>query len=286
MLSEVMLIDDESQRQILLDEEVKILQKAAYSGDDDCIRAILSRGNISVNANTLDSNSALHCACLAGNASTARLLIEAGAQVNARNIDGATPLCEASCCGSNECILLLLKHGATVNPNLVLSSPLHEAVLRDKWECAEILLHFGANTESMDCHYGTALHIAAWKDHINSAQVLLRNGANVSATKTLESALHFAARTRSERFITLLLDYGADIYARDNHGRKAIDLVTSVHPIRQLLAFYERNPRNLSHFCRLCIRQTIPRYKSIKIKQLPLPKKLLDYLDFRDNNIS
>lgn len=51
-------------------------------------------------------------------------------QVNGRNIDGATPLCEACSSGNVECVKLLLQHGAYVNPPLLLSSPLHEAVLR------------------------------------------------------------------------------------------------------------------------------------------------------------
>ena len=51
-------------------------------------------------------------------------------QVNCRNIDGATPLCDACSSGSVECVKLLLENGACVNPQLLLSSPLHEAVLR------------------------------------------------------------------------------------------------------------------------------------------------------------
>ena len=53
-------------------------------------------------------------------------------QVNGRNIDGATPLCDACSSGHVEVVQLLLENGAVVNPPLLLTSPLHEAVLRGK----------------------------------------------------------------------------------------------------------------------------------------------------------
>ncbi|XP_056018264.1 ankyrin repeat and SOCS box protein 13-like isoform X2 [Ostrea edulis] len=204
--------------------------------------------------------------------------------VNVRNIDGATPLCDAASSGHVDIVKLLLERGAYVNPPLLLSSPLHEATLRDKWETVEVLAMAGANLNSSDCHFGTPLHVAACQGSVNCAQSLLQAGACVNSIKSLNTPLHEAARRQDMAFILLLLMYGADPTARNNNGLRPIDLVSSsTHPAKQVLLQWESNPRDLRHCCRLVIRRYLGTGRLKFIKELPVPKLLHQYLDFRCN---
>ncbi len=53
------------------------------------------------------------------------------------------------------------------------------------------------------------------------------------------TSLHLAARQDSHEMLELLLDAGADIYARDNQGRVAKQLCHCWNQARQLLDFFE-----------------------------------------------
>ena len=88
-----------------------------------------------------------------------------------------------------------------------------------------MLLAHHANPNTSDCHYGTPLHIAACRGHYKCAEALLRHGANVNATHIHASALHSSAKRQDELMVHLLLEHGADVYAEDNQGRTARDLV-------------------------------------------------------------
>ncbi|KAL3875811.1 hypothetical protein ACJMK2_033726 [Sinanodonta woodiana] len=256
------------------------LHTSAREGDVRTVQRLIMEG-YSVNKGTFDLVTPLHEACFKGSLGCISVLLEAGAEVNARNIDGATPLCDACSNGNPECVRLLLQHGADTNPPLLLTSPLHEAVLRDKWQCAEVLIEAGCKINQHDCHFGTPLHVAAYKGFIKSAAVLLNAGATVNATKIHNTALHDVARLQDCDFICLLLEHGADVYARDNHGNQAKDLIPSSTSLsRQLLLHEECTPRCLRSICRLKIRRIFGPSRLRNIKDLQLPKLLLDYLSF------
>ncbi|WAQ96982.1 ASB13-like protein, partial [Mya arenaria] len=101
------------------------LHAACAKGDAALVNDLIHAGH-QVNETNFDLVQPLHEACFRGS-------IEC---VNGRNIDGATPLSDACSSGSVECVKMLLTNGADVNPQLLLSSPLHEAVLRGKWTVA------------------------------------------------------------------------------------------------------------------------------------------------------
>lgn len=52
----------------------------------------------------------------------------------------------------------------------------------DNWECAQLLVDYGASLNHTDCHFGTPLHAAVYKGSINSVKVLLKAG-NVMTEK-------------------------------------------------------------------------------------------------------
>lgn len=64
-------------------------------------------------------------------------------------------------------------------------------------------------------------------------------GANVNSVKFHEMALHHAARVGMVEMIELLVEFGANVYASDNLGRKPIDYTTPASPSYTCLRFYE-----------------------------------------------
>ncbi|XP_041349829.1 ankyrin repeat and SOCS box protein 13-like isoform X2 [Gigantopelta aegis] len=243
--------------------------------------ALIQRCRDRVNSATTDLVRPLHEASLFGHLDCVKALLKAGAEVNVRNIDGATPLCDACCCGNTDIVQILLSYGAVVNPPLLLATPLHEAVLRDNWKCTELLVDAGAKLDSSDCHFGTPLHICAMKGYTMSAEILLAAGAKVNVIHMHNAPLHEAARSQYMEVLLLLLNYGANVYARNSHSKTASDLVpSSTSPAKQLLQYWESNPRALCYLCRQTIRDTLGCTRLSHINHFLLPKFLKDYLLF------
>ncbi|KAK0062491.1 ankyrin repeat and SOCS box protein 13 [Biomphalaria pfeifferi] len=256
------------------------LHRAARESSFESLKTLLESGKFNINEGTFDLVRPLHEACLAGSIDCVSLLLKHGANVNLGNIDGATALCDACWIGSVECVQLLIDHGADVNPPFLFSTPLHEAVFRDHWECVQLLVKKRACIDKSDCHYGTPLHVAACKGHVKSAQELLRAGANPNISKIHHTPLHEAARNQNFELLLLLLEHGANVYAQNNSGLTARQLVPrAMSPCKQQLLDWESFPRSLRHYCRLCIRNALGPKRLIHVDNLPLPKIVLRYLE-------
>lgn len=64
-------------------------------------------------------------------------------------------------------------------------------------------------------------------------------GANVNAAKLHETALHHAAKMKNVDLIELLVEFGGNVYARDNLKRKPIHYTSLGSPSYLCLDFYE-----------------------------------------------
>ncbi|XP_051917899.1 ankyrin repeat and SOCS box protein 13-like [Hippocampus zosterae] len=255
------------------------VHQAAAQGRAARLRQLISDG-AAVNAAAADSMAPLHEACIRGQARCVALLLAAGAQVDARNIDGSTPLCDACAAGSPDCVRLLLEHGAAVNPPLFTFSPLHEACLRGNLDCATLLIQRGASTEAHDCHYGTPLHVACASKHYHCAKLLLNAGANVNAATLHETALHRAAKTRQVDLIELLVEFGADLHARDNADKKAIQYAPLGSPAHLCFRFYEDTPLSLQQMTRVALRRILGANALHVFSQLDLPSRMVAFLSY------
>ncbi|XP_039372413.1 ankyrin repeat and SOCS box protein 13 isoform X2 [Mauremys reevesii] len=215
------------------------VHEAARRGEILQLQQLIANGAC-VNLVTYDSITPLHEASLRGQTQCVKLLLAAGAQVDARNIDGSTPLCDACASGSIECVKVLLSHGAKVNPPLYTASPLHEACMNGSPECVRLLIDVGANLEAHDCHFGTPLHVACAREHLDCVKLLLNAGANVNAAKLHETALHHAAKVKNADLVEMLVEFGGNIYARDNRGKKPSDYTCRSSQTAKCLEYYER----------------------------------------------
>ncbi|XP_050841343.1 ankyrin repeat and SOCS box protein 13 [Serinus canaria] len=147
-------------------------------------------------------------------------------------------------------------------------------------ECVQLLIEVGANLEAHDCHFGTPLHVACAREHLDCAKLLLQAGANVNAAKLHETALHHAAKVRNADLVELLVEFGGNIYARDNRGKKPSDYTWSSSPAAKCFEFYEKTPLSLAQLCRLAVRRAAGQRGLAKISQLQIPPRLIQYLSY------
>lgn len=61
----------------------------------------------------------------------------------------------------------------------------------------------------------------------------------MNAAKLHETALHHAAKVRNAELVELLVEFGGNIYARDNRGKKPSDYTWSSSPAAKCLEYYE-----------------------------------------------
>ncbi|XP_031621038.1 tonsoku-like protein [Contarinia nasturtii] len=138
-------------------------------------RTLRKRGYFTVKKNE-KGESQLHRACIAGNLTMARRLIDQGHPVNVRDHAGWLPLHEAANHGFTEIVELLLDNGATINDKGGTGcegfTPLHDACGNGVLNVVELLLNRGANATLKNDKGDTALQtLVKWrKDRILNVQ--------------------------------------------------------------------------------------------------------------------
>ncbi|XP_044537468.1 ankyrin repeat and SOCS box protein 5 isoform X3 [Gracilinanus agilis] len=220
-------------------------------------------------------------ACLGDHVACARTLLEAGANVNATTIDGVTPLFNACSRGSASCVELLLEYGAKAQLESCLPSPMHEAASRGHCECLEALISWGIDVDQDIPHLGTPLYVACIAQQYHCIQKLLYAGADVQKGKYWDTPLHAAAQQSSIEIVGALLEFGADINAKNTELQRPVDVATPKSLVERMLLQQEATPSSLCQLCRLCIRNCIGRARLHLVPQLQLPTILKDFLQYR-----
>lgn len=256
------------------------LHDAASQGRLLALKTLILQGH-SVNVLTIDHVTPLHEACVGDHVTCARALIDAGANVNASTIDGVTPLFNACAVGSVACTEVLLENGAKPQSVVYHPSPIHEATSKGHYGCVEALVTWGADVDMDIPHLGTALYTACVCQELECARKLLREGANVQKGKSLDSPLHAAAEKDSTAVVKLLLDFGADINARNTEFQRPVDVAPPSSLTEGFLLLYEATPRLLSQLCRQCIRSCVGRDRLHLLSHLPLPNRITNYLQYQ-----
>ena len=191
----------------------------------------------------------LHLAALWGNAEMVGLLLEHGASVASTDDVLKTPLHHAARNKSNtEVIGLLLKHGADVLvADKFLQTPLHlAAAVEGNAAAVQLLLEHEADVNAQHPLGSTALHESSRRPNSPAKiRALLQNRANIDARdKTWQIPLHRAIRSEpcfhdpSAEISRLLLDYGADVMAKDANGNTPLHLASFHKILVQLLLEY------------------------------------------------
>lgn len=90
---------------------------------------------------------------------------------------------------------------------------------------------------------------------------VLHTGANVQKGKSLDSPLHAAAEKDSTAVVKLLLDFGADINARNTEFQRPVDVAPPSSLTEGFLLLYEGTRVLVTCFCRQ-LQTYVYRYKS------------------------
>ena len=171
------------------------LTRCVVNSDESCLRWLLARG---ANPNGRADNQGLYplaVACLYGNLSKVKILLEAGAHIDAGKQERMTPLAVALQQQHTEVARHLIHSGADVNAACEPQhAPLYQAVRSRLHGLSEVLLDAGAAPDLL-C-----------KQEVKKTPLMV-------AIEQYDSEL-----------IELLLDRGADMHRKDHKGRSALDL--------------------------------------------------------------
>jgi ankyrin repeat protein len=211
----------------------RILRVAAYLNDAAWSEAILQAAvsNATAASNELNKNgdgSALKNACLHGNTTLVRLLMQHGAHPDLVHANGWTPLLLAAQVGASEVCDLLLAAGAEVNHAtkdgwtalMVAAQNGHDTVVAQ-------LLAAGADVSHVSSDGWTALKIAAQNGHGAIVASLLATGADIGdATSNGWTALTGAAENGHDAVVAHLLSAGANVNRVTNDGWTALTMAS------------------------------------------------------------
>lgn len=199
-------------------------------------------------------------------------LLNCGAPVDNENDEGETPLFCAALDSDTWFASRLLQRGANVNARSYNSTPLHQAVARNKAHMVEFLLDQGAKNDARDDDEMTPLHYLAKTAEISTKEImkmLIDAGSEAMAIdRHRNTILHFAMGAKfahgayfrvnhcdinvnvrnhsgdtplqccvTAEHVRLLLRRGADVNAQNGEGRIALHLFAQKysHEIVRLL---------------------------------------------------
>lgn len=236
------------------------LHEAAFAGQADSIRLLLSRGadpladtngqhgkdRLSISKGTVP----LHLAARGGHAEAVQILLE-HTPVDIRARDGKTPLLWACECGNRETVVLLIAAGADIEAALPSgTTPLLAAVRRGDLDSIRLLLEAGADPDGVNKGIGVPVIKAIEpvspedkRDKVAIIELLLKFGAdiNLSCVETGDTALHQAVCARDKSLVIWLLEHGAR-YGTQNCGKTEEEVARSIgrHDIAEILLQYGR----------------------------------------------
>jgi ankyrin repeat protein len=159
---------------------------------------------------------ALHCAAQCDHGDIVRWLLDLGLHVDSQDDSADSPLMTATGAGSLRAAKALLDAGANVHAcDRNGFQAIHDASAQ---EMIALLLAAGADVNAISGGGDWPLKSAAHSGDCNLVRMLLKAGAKIDLTSSGDTALFAAVFSRSLECVSLLLDAGANILARDCDG--------------------------------------------------------------------
>ncbi|CAI5516283.1 unnamed protein product [Closterium sp. Naga37s-1] len=185
-------------------QTLSAIQQAAR-GDLDHLKMLRKLG-ADFSKGDFDGRTALHLAASRGFPDICSFILREGGAANRKDRFGVTPLLEALRAGHMQTAEVLREHGAQI----LLDDPASElchAVKRGMVEYLERLLSFGLDPNEADHDLRTPLHVAAAEGSVVLVRLLLEHGADAWARDRLGNlAVDEACRNGARPVIALLKD--------------------------------------------------------------------------------
>uniref|UniRef100_A0A9J8DFR7 Ankyrin repeat and SOCS box containing 5a n=1 Tax=Cyprinus carpio carpio TaxID=630221 RepID=A0A9J8DFR7_CYPCA len=147
--------------------------------------------------------------------------------------------------------------------------------------CVDALIAWAVDVDYEIPHMGTPLYSACRCKEFFCARKLLDGGANVQRGANLETPLHAAAQKDCISIVKLLLEFGADVNARNLEYKRPVEVAPPGSLTEGFLLIYEATPRSLRQLCRHRIRESLGRSRLHLLLHLPLPKAMKNFLQYR-----
>ncbi|XP_040858301.1 ankyrin repeat and SOCS box protein 10 isoform X2 [Ochotona curzoniae] len=275
------------------------LHEACAAGHTACVHVLLVAG-ADPNIPDQDGKRPLHLCQGAGTVECAELLLKFGARVDGRSEEeDETPLHVAARLGRVEMADLLLRRGACPDArNAEGWTPLlaacdarcrspadAEVTSTCCLQLCRLLLSAGADADAADQDKQRPLHLACRRGHAAVVELLLSHGVSANAMDYGgHTALHCALQgppaalaQSPERVVQALLNHGAVRVWPGALPKKHQRFYSSLFAL-------VRQPRALQHLCRCALRAHLAERLPQALPRLPLPPRLLRYLqlDFED----
>lgn len=163
----------------------------------------------------------LHLAAKKNLVSIGGVLLAHGALVECRDSRDKTPLFWCVTGRNFEFAEMLLEAGVAIDQRWKGFSLLHHEAKDGKTETVDFMLKHEADPNIRDDRVqpgSTPLHGAARQDRLNAARVLVEHGADVNArTDHGQSTLDAALASKRQKVVPLLLEHGAEPGTREGH---------------------------------------------------------------------
>uniref|UniRef100_A0AAR2IVH6 SOCS box domain-containing protein n=1 Tax=Pygocentrus nattereri TaxID=42514 RepID=A0AAR2IVH6_PYGNA len=274
------------------------LYEACRNGHTEIVELLLSQ-SADANRPGKDGLLPLHVAAKGGSDGIVSMLIPTTSKTKIQQ-SGISPLHLAAENDEDDVLELLIQADFEINAVL---APKHSHMYEDRRitalyfavdnsniEAATMLLEAGADP-NLDPF--NPLLLAVRKDHVEMATLLMEHGANVNASIPTHPTTFPACVMLSVRNLTMLkcvMDHGGDAIAcfqceyNFSVDQILFDLLNEQLEIYDSWAHIKEKstlPKCLMQLCRLRIRQLMGTERLKYISTLPLPRRLIEYLNFK-----
>lgn len=198
---------------------------AAKRNNTECLKKILDRRELNINATDMFGWTALMYSCYYGHPEITKQLLTAGAEPNMYDNDQMSSLIWAAGRGHTDCVTMLIQLGkAKVDQvDKCGTSPLIWACRKGYIEIVNILLKAGANVDSIGMFGWSALLVAVHGNHVDTVKLLLQHKPNVNTCDVQRhTPLIAASKDGKDEIVKLLLKARAFVNLSDNYGHTAL----------------------------------------------------------------